>query len=150
MRKSFRVHQDTLQWAHKYNTCEGAKLYYNKIHVGHDGTTLESAPFPKEVGPAGTGTLPIDPASVTAHSPLELFEIIPWVPIREFYFSFTNPSLFMLLTLSLVLLLLFFGTKREDQTMKMSSMTKIFYYYFKRGPPSKVIASFRMDRTTRA
>ncbi|KAL0548662.1 hypothetical protein IC582_013122 [Cucumis melo] len=33
--------------------------------------------------------------------------------IRNFYFSFTNPSLFMLLTLSLVLLLLHFSTKNE-------------------------------------
>ena len=44
-----------------------------------------------------------------ASSSLEQFEISPW--LAEWYFSFTNPSLFMLLTLSLVLLLLHFVTK---------------------------------------
>lgn len=52
-------------------------------------------------------------ASITAHSPLDPFEIIPLIPmnIGNLYFSFTNPSLFMLLTLSLVLLLVHFVTK---------------------------------------
>ncbi|KAL3713827.1 hypothetical protein ACJRO7_036365 [Eucalyptus globulus] len=47
-------------------------------------------------------------------SPLEQFEIIPFFPMKigDLYFSFTNPSLFMLLTLSLVLLLLYFVTKK--------------------------------------
>lgn len=47
-------------------------------------------------------------------SPLDQFEIIPLIPmnIGDLYFSFTNPSLFMLLTLSLVLLLLYFVTKK--------------------------------------
>ncbi|KAL2900491.1 ATP synthase subunit a [Bienertia sinuspersici] len=36
--------------------------------------------------------------------------------IGNLYFSFTNPSLFMLLTLSLVLLLLHFLLKREEET----------------------------------
>ena len=46
-------------------------------------------------------------------SPLEQFEIIPLIPMKigNLYFSFTNPSLFMLLTLSLVLLLVHFVTK---------------------------------------
>lgn len=46
-------------------------------------------------------------------SPLEQFEIIPLIPmnIGNIYFSFTNPSFFMLLTLSLVLLLVHFVTK---------------------------------------
>nr|UJP68037.1 ATPase subunit 6 [Evolvulus alsinoides] len=47
-------------------------------------------------------------------SPLEQFEIIPLIPMNkgDLYFSFTNPSLFMLLTLSFVLLLLYFVTKK--------------------------------------
>uniref|UniRef100_A0A9I9CCP1 Uncharacterized protein n=1 Tax=Cucumis melo TaxID=3656 RepID=A0A9I9CCP1_CUCME len=36
--------------------------------------------------------------------------------IGNFYFLFTNPSLFMLLTLSSVLLLLHFVTKMEEKT----------------------------------
>ncbi|KAF5194352.1 Atp synthase subunit a, partial [Thalictrum thalictroides] len=46
-------------------------------------------------------------------SPLEQFEITPLIPmnIGDFYFSFTNPSLSMLLTLSFVLLLVHFVTK---------------------------------------
>ncbi|KAL0533067.1 hypothetical protein IC582_030635 [Cucumis melo] len=51
--------------------------------------------------------------TLTPNSPLEQFAILPLIPmhIGNFYFSFTNPSLFMLLTLSLVLLLLHFVTK---------------------------------------
>ncbi|GAB2236577.1 hypothetical protein Droror1_Dr00028294 [Drosera rotundifolia] len=47
-------------------------------------------------------------------SPLEQFSILPFIPmnIGNLYFSFTNPSLFMLLTLSLVLLLVHFVTKK--------------------------------------
>ena len=50
---------------------------------------------------------------VTLPSPLEQFSIFPLIPMKmgNLYFSFTNPSLFMLLTLSLVLLLLYFVTK---------------------------------------
>jgi F-type H+-transporting ATPase subunit a len=46
-------------------------------------------------------------------SPLEQFAILPLIPMKigNLYFSFTNPSLFMLLTLSLVLLLVHFVTK---------------------------------------
>uniref|UniRef100_A0A2P2MP79 F-ATPase protein 6 n=1 Tax=Rhizophora mucronata TaxID=61149 RepID=A0A2P2MP79_RHIMU len=48
------------------------------------------------------------------HSPLEQFEILPLIKmnIGNFYFSFTNSSLFMLLTLCLVLLLVHFVTKK--------------------------------------
>lgn len=47
-------------------------------------------------------------------SPLEQFSILPLIPmkIENLYFSFTNSSLFMLLTLSLVLLLIHFVTKK--------------------------------------
>ena len=48
-------------------------------------------------------------------SPLEQFEIIPFLPMKigDLYFSFTNPSLFMLLTLSLVRVQLFFYLDSE-------------------------------------
>nr|YP_009531813.1 ATP synthase F0 subunit 6 [Leiosporoceros dussii]AXZ70957.1 ATP synthase F0 subunit 6 [Leiosporoceros dussii] len=47
-----------------------------------------------------------------ACSPLEQFAIIPLIPIHigNLYLSFTNSSLFMLLTISLVLLLVYFVT----------------------------------------
>nr|YP_009498151.1 ATPase subunit 6 [Senna tora]AWW13953.1 ATPase subunit 6 [Senna tora] len=47
-------------------------------------------------------------------SPLDQFAIHPWIPFNldSFYFSFTNPSFFMLLTLSLVLLLIYLVTKK--------------------------------------
>jgi len=50
----------------------------------------------------------------TIFSPLEQFSIIPLIPMKigNLYFSFTNSSLFMLLTLSLVLLLIHFVTKK--------------------------------------
>jgi len=52
--------------------------------------------------------------TVSAHSPLDQFAIHPLIPMKigNFFFSFTNPSLFMLLTLSLVLLLVHFVTKK--------------------------------------
>lgn len=47
-------------------------------------------------------------------SPLDQFDILPLIPmnIGDLYFSFTNSSFSMLLTLSLVLLLLYFVTKK--------------------------------------
>lgn len=47
-------------------------------------------------------------------SPLDQFSILPLIPIQigDLYFSFTNPSLFMLFTLSLVLLFFYFVTKK--------------------------------------
>nr|ACU19585.1 unknown [Glycine max] len=52
-------------------------------------------------------------AADTINSPLDQFEIIPLIDMKigDLYFSFTNSSLFMLLTLSLVLLLFHFVTK---------------------------------------
>ncbi|XP_019198992.1 PREDICTED: uncharacterized protein LOC109192742 [Ipomoea nil] len=50
-------------------------------------------------------------------SPLEGLDIHP-PALGDLYFSFTNPSFFMLLTLSLVLLLLYFVTKRMKKKMK--------------------------------
>ena len=51
--------------------------------------------------------------TITPNSPLEQFAILPLIPmnIGKMDFSFTNPSLSMLLTLSLVLLLVHFFTK---------------------------------------
>jgi hypothetical protein len=47
-------------------------------------------------------------------SPLEQFSIHPLIPMKivNFYFSFTNPSLSMLLSLGLVLLLVYFVTRK--------------------------------------
>lgn len=47
-------------------------------------------------------------------SPLDQFSILPLIPMKigNLYFSFTNSSLFMLLTLSFVLLLIHFVTKK--------------------------------------
>ena len=55
----------------------------------------------------------LEPARIYP-SPLDQFSIIPLIPMKigNLYFSFTNPSLFMLLTLSLVLLLVYFVTKK--------------------------------------
>ena len=52
--------------------------------------------------------------TITPNSPLEQFAILPLIPMKigDLYFSFTNPSFFMLLTLSLVLLLVYFVTKK--------------------------------------
>lgn len=52
-------------------------------------------------------------AEIQANSPLEQFAILPLIPIKigNLYFSFTNPSLSMLLTLSFVLVLVHFVTK---------------------------------------
>lgn len=65
------------------------KDYCSESHVGHDGTRLKFSELTKtevlttakEVGPAGTS--PVDQVSVTAHSPIEPFEIIPWIPIMK-------------------------------------------------------------------
>nr|UKE80281.1 ATPase subunit 6 [Hibiscus cannabinus] len=48
------------------------------------------------------------------NSPLDQFDILPLIPMDmgNLYFSFTNPSLFMLLTLILFLLLVYFVTKK--------------------------------------
>lgn len=56
----------------------------------------------------------VDLSKDLVSSPLEQFEIIPLIPMKigNLYFSFTNSSLFMLLTLSLVLLLVYFVTKK--------------------------------------
>nr|YP_010937393.1 ATP synthase F0 subunit 6 [Syringa fauriei]WKW95401.1 ATP synthase F0 subunit 6 [Syringa fauriei] len=55
-----------------------------------------------------------DALDLMVQSPLEQFAILPLIPMKigNLYFSFTNPSLFMLLTLSLVLLLVHFVTKK--------------------------------------
>lgn len=53
--------------------------------------------------------------SFNVPSPLDPFEMIPLIPmnIGDLYFSFKNPSFFMLLTLSFVLLLLYFVKKKK-------------------------------------
>jgi F-type H+-transporting ATPase subunit a len=56
----------------------------------------------------------INAVGESAASPLDQFEIVPLIPmnIGNFYFSFTNSSLFMLLTLGFFLLLIHFVTKK--------------------------------------
>lgn len=90
---------------------------------------VETLPFPfvNRDQPAPNPWIPPVPAPAPApapvpdfavnaviNSPLEQFSILPLIPMKigDLYFSFTNPSLFMLLTLSLVLLLLYFVTKK--------------------------------------
>ncbi|KAJ9535631.1 hypothetical protein OSB04_un001223 [Centaurea solstitialis] len=52
--------------------------------------------------------------ALSGPSPLDQFSILPLIPMKigNLYFSFTNSSLFMLLTLSFVLLLIHFVTKK--------------------------------------
>lgn len=102
---SFRVHQKTLQRMHAHNCAQSSRFLY-KMHVGPDGTTLE--PILLDKCKEATTTLTIDQGSevVTAivpdvQSPLEQFVIHPWI----------IDSLFMLLTSSLVLLLVYFVKK---------------------------------------
>ncbi|XVF59971.1 hypothetical protein PTKIN_Ptkin08bG0005200 [Pterospermum kingtungense] len=49
-------------------------------------------------------------------SPLEQFEIVSLIDLKieDLYFSFTNPSFFMLLALSLFILLLYFVTEKGE------------------------------------
>lgn len=56
----------------------------------------------------------LDLAGIVGSSPLDQFEIVPFISMQigDLYFSFTNPSLFMLLSLSLFLLLVYFVTKK--------------------------------------
>jgi F-type H+-transporting ATPase subunit a len=73
---------------------------------------VETVSFPKGTG-AGNTIVPVE-MEVLIQSPLDQFEILPFLPMKigNLYFSFTNSSLFMLLTLSLVLLLFYFVTKK--------------------------------------
>ncbi|KAM7249912.1 hypothetical protein ACFE04_019691 [Oxalis oulophora] len=72
---------------------------------------VERVSFPKGTG-AGNTIVPVE-MEVPIQSPLDQFEILPFLPMKigNLYLSFTNPSLFMLLTLCLVLLLFYFVTK---------------------------------------
>lgn len=66
-------------------------------------------------------------------SPLEQFEILPLIPIKidNLYFSFTNSSFFMLFTLSLVLLLLYFFTKKGGNLVPnvWQSLVELLYSF---------------------
>ncbi|KAL2893684.1 ATP synthase subunit a [Bienertia sinuspersici] len=62
--------------------------------------------------------------------------------IGNLYFSFTNPSLFMLLTLSLVLLLLHFVTKRGGG----NSVPNVFSLSSKNIVINKVLKFVRKQR----
>nr|ABY55210.1 Atp6 [Bambusa oldhamii] len=62
----------------------------------------------------GASSQAFQDARAFLESPLDQFSIHPIIPLNigNYYFSFTNPSLSMLLTLGLVLLLLFVVTKK--------------------------------------
>nr|ABV25022.1 ATPase subunit 6 [Boehmeria nivea]ABV25023.1 ATPase subunit 6 [Boehmeria nivea]ABV25024.1 ATPase subunit 6 [Boehmeria nivea] len=66
-------------------------------------------------------------------SPLEQFEILPLIPLNigNLYFSFTNSSFFMLFTLSLVLLLLYFVTKKGGNLVPNAwqSLVELLYSF---------------------
>ena len=82
----------------------------NNVHLHFDKNPPQPSGKVNSIVPLDAGSDWVDPA---VRSPLDQFEIIPLIPMKigDFYFSFTNPSLFMLLTLSLVLLLIYFVTK---------------------------------------
>ena len=93
------------------------KVFYD-IEVGPKRGVIH--PVEKITQPGGSEVHPSSKAleqgtHVDASSPLEQFEIIPFFPMKigDLYFSFINPSLFMLLTLSFFLLLLYFVTKKK-------------------------------------
>ncbi|XP_074365200.1 ATP synthase subunit a-like [Apium graveolens] len=70
----------------------------------------------------------------TIPSPLKQFSILPLIPmnIGHLYFSFTNPSLFMLFTLGLVLLLVHFVTKNgggNSVPNAWQSLVELIYDY---------------------
>nr|YP_010736423.1 ATP synthase F0 subunit 6 [Plantago ovata]WEL36381.1 ATP synthase F0 subunit 6 [Plantago ovata] len=77
-------------------------------------------PFLRIFKSSAEDSFPLDSDSIvegisnSVHSPLQQFSIIPLIPIKmgNLFFSFTNSSLFMLLTLGLVLLFLHFVTKK--------------------------------------
>ena len=89
-------------------------LLMDKIHYQNDEVQSEqiySLPHLKEITRFSAEMRIQDCNSL---SPLEQFTIHPLILIRggNYYFSFTNPSLSLLLTLGLVLLLLFLVTKK--------------------------------------
>ncbi|KAK2658211.1 hypothetical protein Ddye_004744 [Dipteronia dyeriana] len=91
------VNYNHMQSLIDYNRSLGVPI---QIVISWYAVTVEPVVSPGQVPPV-------------IHSPLEQFSILPLIPmnIGTLYFSFTNSSLFMLLTLSLVLLLVHFVTK---------------------------------------
>lgn len=112
-------------------------IYFNTITIqnGHNHINFNNNPQPSakmnSIVPLDgvdtvTGSSPLDQIiserasaapsnpAIDIHSPLDQFAIHPLINIHigDLYFSFTNPSLFMLLTLTLVLLLVHFVTKK--------------------------------------
>jgi|ERR1044072_154021 hypothetical protein len=87
--RSFRVHQVTIERILRCNARDG--IFCQKVHVGHDGTTLEFGTIPKEVGTAGT----IDPSA--SLSPVDVGHLIT-IPFF--------PSFFWISCISLVCLVL--------------------------------------------
>lgn len=69
--------------------------------------------------------------STVRASPLEQFEILPFLPMKygNFCLSFTNPSLFLLLTVSLVLLLLDFTKKGGGKSVPNAWQSLVEFLY---------------------
>nr|BCT43030.1 ATPase subunit 6 [Musa itinerans var. formosana] len=89
-------------------------LLMEKIHYQNDevqSEQIDSLPHLKEITRLSAEMRIKD---CNSGSPLEQFTIHPLILLRtgNYYFSFTNPSLSLLLTLGLVLLLLFLVTKK--------------------------------------
>ena len=72
-----------------------------------------------------------DNINVFISSPLDQFEILPLIPVKigDLYFSFTNPSLFMLLTLSFFLLIVHFVKKGGGKSVPNAwqSLVELIY-----------------------
>ena len=135
--RSFLKHRERLTDIQEFNN--RLPVYCSKINVGHDGTTMEFSTLPGNEGPAGTS--PLDSGSLSAASPLDQFAIHPLLDMKvgNFFFSFTNPSFFMLLTLSLVLLLISFVTKKGGGN---SVHLLVTYYFVRLAPKSYQIFMF--------
>nr|BCT43307.1 ATPase subunit 6 [Musella lasiocarpa] len=87
------------------------EILIDKIHYQNDEVQSEQIDYLPEITRLSAS---IRIKDCNSGSPLEQFTIHPLIllPMGNYYFSFTNPSLSLLLTLGLVLLLLFFVTKK--------------------------------------
>jgi len=90
---------------------ENAKL---KEDLAAAQSELPAATLAKEKFAPTEGVISYYGDNPGTDSPLDQFEIFPLLPMKlgDFFFSFTNSSLFMLLTLGLVLLMILLVTKK--------------------------------------
>lgn len=90
-------------------------LAHSDLTANFTAMNLTESPVPVEAGPANdAGLSGVGGPVIDSSSPLDQFSIHPILDLHmgNYYFSFTNPSLSMLLTLGLVLCLLFVVTKK--------------------------------------